>query len=60
MIDDGQIAAAIDKLVSGMRGVINDLTPPERERVLASVRVISPMSPTGSKHLPDAITEKTR
>jgi hypothetical protein len=42
MIDDKQIVAAIDKLVLGMRGVINDLSPAERQRVLASVRAISP------------------
>jgi hypothetical protein len=42
MIDDKQIAAAIDKLISGMRGVINDLSLAEQKRVLASVRAISP------------------
>jgi hypothetical protein len=42
MIDGKQLAAAIDKLVLGVRGVINDLSPAERERVLASVRAISP------------------
>ena len=41
MIDDKQIAATIDKLVSGMRGVIDELSPEARKRMLSSVRAIS-------------------
>ena len=41
MIDDNQIAATIDKLVVSMRGVINELSPDERKRVLTSIRAIS-------------------
>jgi hypothetical protein len=33
MIDDEQIVAAIDKLISGMRDVSDDLSPAERERM---------------------------
>ena len=41
MIDDKQIAPTIDKLVSGMRAVINELPPEVRKRVLTSIRAIS-------------------
>jgi hypothetical protein len=36
-----EIVAAIDKLVSGMRGVIDELPPEARKRVLTSIRAIS-------------------
>ena len=42
MIEDEQIVAAIDKLISGMRDVSDDLSPAERERMIASIRLISP------------------
>jgi hypothetical protein len=41
MSNDEQITAALDKLVSGMRVVIDGLSPDERKRVLASIRAIS-------------------
>ena len=41
MIDDKQITATIDKLVVGMRSVIDELSPDERKRVLTSIRAIS-------------------
>jgi hypothetical protein len=41
MIDDKQITATIDKLVVSMRGVIDELSPDERNRVLTSIRAIS-------------------
>ena len=41
MIDDKQITAKIDKLVLSMRGVIDELSPDERTRVLTSIRAIS-------------------
>jgi len=37
MIDDEQIVAAIDKLISGMRDVSDDLSPAERERMIALI-----------------------
>jgi hypothetical protein len=41
VIDDKQIVAKIDKLASCMRGVIDELSPEARKRVLTSIRVIS-------------------
>jgi hypothetical protein len=41
MIDDKQIVTRIDKLVSGMRGVIDELPPEARKRALTSIRAIS-------------------
>jgi hypothetical protein len=57
MFDDKEIAATIDKLVVSMRGVINELSPDERKRVLTSIRAISTMSQTASKR-PRAATIK--
>jgi len=41
MMDDKQVAATIDKLVSGMRSVIDEMSPGMRRRVLSSIREIS-------------------
>jgi hypothetical protein len=41
MTDDKHITATIDKLLLSMRGVINELSPVERERVLTSIRAVS-------------------
>lgn len=42
MIEDKQIVLVVEKLILGMRGVIDSLAPAERKRVLASLRSISP------------------
>jgi hypothetical protein len=41
LIENREITATIDKLVRRMRGVINELSPDERKRVLTSIRAIS-------------------
>ena len=41
MADDKEIIATIDKIVSGMRDVIDELSPDERKRVITSIRPIS-------------------
>jgi hypothetical protein len=41
MIEDKRIATAIDRLVWGMRGVIDEMSPDERKLVLISIRAIS-------------------
>jgi hypothetical protein len=38
MIKDKRIVTSIDKLVWGMRGVIDEMSPDERKRVLLSIR----------------------
>jgi hypothetical protein len=38
---DQEIVAAIDKLVSRMRGVIDEMSPEVRKRALKSIRTIS-------------------
>jgi hypothetical protein len=38
---DEEIVGAIDKLVAGVREVISDLSPAERERLLRSIRAVS-------------------
>ena len=41
MIEDKQTAAAIDKIVSRMRDVVDELAFDERRQVLFSIRAIS-------------------
>ena len=41
MIEDKQTAAAIDKIVSRMRDVVDELAFDERRQVLLSIRAIS-------------------
>jgi hypothetical protein len=41
MIDYRQNVAAVEKLVLGMRGVIDEMSPGARKRVLTSIRAIS-------------------
>ena len=41
MADDKEIIATIDKIVSGMRDVIDELSPDERKRVITSICAIS-------------------
>jgi len=40
-MNDKRILSAIDKLVLGMRSVINEIPPEARERALKSIRAIS-------------------
>jgi hypothetical protein len=41
MIEDKQTAAAIDKIVSRMRDVVDELAFDERRQVLLSIRAVS-------------------
>jgi len=41
IMNDKRILSAIDKLVLGMRSVINEMPPEARERALKSIRAIS-------------------
>ena len=41
MVEDKQTAAAIDKIVSRMRDVVDELAFDERRQVLLSIRAIS-------------------
>ncbi len=40
-MDDKRIVSAVDRLVSGMRGVIDEMSPEVRKRVLTSIRAVS-------------------